>query len=180
MLNGCPQTWTHHEISRSSRHGRYLGYLWYDRGCHHRSEKYKSNNLVPANNEYKPNAAYAHLASGLCCGFSSLVIFLFMKGCRTGHRYRRRRRCESECATGQDLRRNDSYSHLWLSLGLVWSHRFPHLDFSRLIWTNFQHKSDCSIKYFVNLSFFQCFIRFLTSSELHWMHYFVILVTFFR
>ena len=28
---------------------------------------------IPANNEYKPNAAYAHLASGLCCGFSSLA-----------------------------------------------------------------------------------------------------------
>jgi hypothetical protein len=29
-------------------------------------------NLVPATG-YKANAAYAHLASGLCCGFSSLV-----------------------------------------------------------------------------------------------------------
>ncbi len=29
--------------------------------------------LVPATG-YKANAAYAHLASGLCCGFSSLVI----------------------------------------------------------------------------------------------------------
>ena len=35
----------------------------------------KSNSnlmLVPAEN-YTANAAYAHLASGLCCGFSSLV-----------------------------------------------------------------------------------------------------------
>ena len=29
-------------------------------------------NLVPATN-YSANAAYAHLASGLCCGFSSLA-----------------------------------------------------------------------------------------------------------
>jgi V-type H+-transporting ATPase proteolipid subunit len=28
--------------------------------------------LVPSTN-YQANAAYAHLASGLCCGFSSLV-----------------------------------------------------------------------------------------------------------
>ena len=32
-------------------------------------------NLVPGNNEYKSNQAYAHLASGLCCGFSSLVFY---------------------------------------------------------------------------------------------------------
>lgn len=31
--------------------------------------------LVPGT-DYKPSAAYAHLASGLCCGFSSLVNFL--------------------------------------------------------------------------------------------------------
>ena len=30
--------------------------------------------IVPATG-YKANAAYAHLASGLCCGFSSLVIY---------------------------------------------------------------------------------------------------------
>ena len=29
--------------------------------------------LVPAT-DYTANAAYAHLASGLCCGFSSLVM----------------------------------------------------------------------------------------------------------
>ncbi len=29
--------------------------------------------LVPGTG-YKANAAYAHLASGLCCGFSSLVL----------------------------------------------------------------------------------------------------------
>ena len=32
--------------------------------------------LVPAEN-YTANAAYAHLASGLCCGFSSLVCYFF-------------------------------------------------------------------------------------------------------
>jgi V-type H+-transporting ATPase proteolipid subunit len=34
------------------------------------------NNSVPATG-YKANAAYAHLASGLCCGFSSLVRYFF-------------------------------------------------------------------------------------------------------
>ena len=43
----------------------------------------KSNNifyLVPAE-KYTANAAYAHLASGLCCGFSSLVKYIDNIGC---------------------------------------------------------------------------------------------------
>ena len=57
----------------------------------------KSNSfliLVPAVG-YKANAAYAHLASGLCCGFSSLVIISLNQGCWFGYRHRRRRRCKS-------------------------------------------------------------------------------------
>ena len=38
----------------------------------------QKSNLVPTTG-YKANAAYAHLASGLCCGFSSLVILCLLK-----------------------------------------------------------------------------------------------------
>jgi F0F1-type ATP synthase membrane subunit c/vacuolar-type H+-ATPase subunit K len=72
LLNGCSQARSHHEISRPSRHGWYLGYLRYDRCCHYCPEEYIFYYLVPAK-DYAANAAYAHLASGLCCGFSSLA-----------------------------------------------------------------------------------------------------------
>ena len=35
--------------------------------------------------DYTANAAYAHLASGLCCGFSSLVILNNNIGCRISY-----------------------------------------------------------------------------------------------
>lgn len=37
------------------------------------------------NTGYTSSAAYAHLASGLCCGFSSLVRNKLIIGCRTRH-----------------------------------------------------------------------------------------------
>ena len=72
LLHGCPQARAHHEVSCASRHGWYLGYLRHDCGSHHRTEKYHDFDLVPSK-DYTANAAYAHLASGLCCGFSSLA-----------------------------------------------------------------------------------------------------------
>jgi V-type H+-transporting ATPase proteolipid subunit len=47
----------------------------------------KSNilfDVVPSSG-YTANQAYAHLASGLCCGFSSLVIIKIYIGCWTGN-----------------------------------------------------------------------------------------------
>jgi hypothetical protein len=74
MLDGCVEALVDYEISRTSGYGRYFGYLRDDRGCHHCPKKYLNFNLVPQTN-YAAGPAYAHLASGLCCGFSSLVLF---------------------------------------------------------------------------------------------------------
>ena len=62
------------DSSGASRHGWYPGYLRHDRGRHHRPEKYFSYDLVGT--DYTDKSAYAHLASGLCCGFSSLVYLM--------------------------------------------------------------------------------------------------------
>lgn len=102
-------------------------------------------NTVPANNEYKPNAAYAHLASGLCCGFSSLVTIYLISGCWFSDRYCRRRRCKSKRAAGQDFRRNDFDIDFRLSLGLVWSYRLPYLNITRLNHHRETHQYDSSL-----------------------------------
>ncbi len=72
LLHGCPQTITHHEISCTCSHGWYFGYLRHDRCSYHCTKKYLSNNAV--GDTYTAKSGYAHLASGLCCGFSSLVM----------------------------------------------------------------------------------------------------------
>lgn len=110
-------------------------------------------NTVPANNEYKPNAAYAHLASGLCCGFSSLVTIYLISGCWFSDRYCRRRRCKSKRATGQDFRRNDFDIDFRLSLGLVWSHRVPDLNITRLNYHRETYDSSLSLLLLSHLSF---------------------------
>ena len=63
-----------HEIAHSSRHGRYFGYLWNDCGRHHQSERYLLTNLVKPNADYLMKNGYSHMASGLVCGFSCIVL----------------------------------------------------------------------------------------------------------
>jgi V-type H+-transporting ATPase proteolipid subunit len=56
-----------------------------------------SNNVVPSNPaNYSYYQGYAHLASGLCCGFSSLVRTKSNVGCRAvdWNRWRCRRPCK--------------------------------------------------------------------------------------
>jgi len=67
------------------------------------------SDLVPSNPaNYSYYQGYAHLASGLCCGFSSLVSVGISSGSGTVDRNCRRCRCTRERSTGQDLRGNDS------------------------------------------------------------------------
>jgi V-type H+-transporting ATPase proteolipid subunit len=87
--------------------------------------------LVPATG-YKANAAYAHLASGLCCGFSSLVIKSLIEGGRIGDRYCGRRGCAGERTTGQDLRGNDFDIDFRRSPGIVRSYRIFDSHFAGL------------------------------------------------
>jgi len=54
------------------RNRKGLGYLRYDRGCHYCPEEYLW--FYSVGDGYTAKSGYAHLASGLCCGFSSLVI----------------------------------------------------------------------------------------------------------
>ena len=88
-------------------------------------------NLVPTEG-YKANQAYAHLASGLCCGFSSLVKIYSYLGCWTRYWYSGRRRSEGQRSAGQNLRGNDSDFDFRRGSCLVWLDRFFDLNFSRL------------------------------------------------
>ena len=90
------------------------------------------NYLVPATG-YKANAAYAHLASGLCCGFSSLVRNNLILGCWFGDWNCWRCRCKSKCSTGQDFRGNDFNFNFRLSFGFIWFNSLSYLNISRLI-----------------------------------------------
>ena len=72
MFYGCSKTRAHYEVSRSSGYGWYLGYLRYDCGCYHLPKKYVYLHLVHKGS-YSYYDGYAHLASGLSCGFSSLA-----------------------------------------------------------------------------------------------------------
>ena len=72
MFYGSLKTRTHYEVSGPSGYGWYLGYLWYDRGSHHLSEEYVFFYTVHKTG-YSFYDGYAHLASGLSCGFSSLA-----------------------------------------------------------------------------------------------------------
>jgi hypothetical protein len=78
LLHGSAQARTDHEVSGARGHGRYPGHLRHDRGRHHHAEKYKSPHAVTPDS-YTDKSAYAHLASGLCCGFSSLVIITLLR-----------------------------------------------------------------------------------------------------
>ena len=71
LLHGSPQARAHHEIRGPRGHGRYPRHLRHDRRRHHRPKKYFPPHTVTP--DYSDKSAYAHLASGLCCGFSSLV-----------------------------------------------------------------------------------------------------------
>lgn len=72
MFYGSFKTITYHEVCCTSGYGRYLGYLWYDCCCYYLSKKYFAHNSVHKGN-YSFYDGYAHLASGLSCGFSSLA-----------------------------------------------------------------------------------------------------------
>ena len=72
--------------------------------------------------DYSAFKGYSHLAAGLCCGLSSLVLF-FYKGCRLGNRNCRRRWSQSKCLIGQDFRRHDfNFDFCWSSW-IIWTHR---------------------------------------------------------
>jgi hypothetical protein len=124
LLHGCAQARANHEVGGSRGHGRYLGYLRHDRGSHHCAEEYDMSDAVPSNPaNYSYYQGYAHLASGLCCGFSSLVPTIVISGGRAIHRNRGRRRCTCKRSARQDIRGNDSDSDLRRSTGAVRSDR---------------------------------------------------------
>jgi ATP synthase proteolipid subunit len=90
-----------------------------------------ASNSVPSTG-YTANQAYAHLASGLCCGFSSLVTIYSNLGCRFSNWNRRRRWCTSQRATRQNFCRNDINIDLRRGTRIVWAYRIFDIDFSRL------------------------------------------------
>ena len=63
-----------HEVPHPRRYGRYLGHLWHDRGRHYQSERYRFLNLVKKDGSYNYKFGYSHMASGLVCGFSCVVL----------------------------------------------------------------------------------------------------------
>lgn len=82
------ETQRRHEVAHPSRHGRYLGYLRHDRGCHHHPERYSSHDPVKANNEYLMKNGFSHMASGLVCGFSCVVhLFRFRRPATQSERW---------------------------------------------------------------------------------------------
>ena len=94
----------------------------------------KSNNCLNSvpNTDYTSNMAYAHLASGLCCGFSSLVKTHPYSGGRTRYWNRGRCRCQSQCTARQDFRWNDSDPHFRRGTRTVRFDRFSDSHIARL------------------------------------------------
>jgi F0F1-type ATP synthase membrane subunit c/vacuolar-type H+-ATPase subunit K len=72
LFYGSSKTRTHHEVCSPSGYGWYLRYLRYDCCRYYLSKKYILIDLVHKGN-YSFYDGYAHLASGLSCGFSSLA-----------------------------------------------------------------------------------------------------------
>ena len=68
-----------HEVFDSCRYGRYFGNLWYDRCCHYQSERYSIIFTIVKKDDYSYQNAYAHMASGLVCGFSCVVYIIVIK-----------------------------------------------------------------------------------------------------
>ena len=62
------------EITYPSCYGWYFGHLRHDCGCDHQSERYPSWKLVKYTGEYTSKNGYSHMASGLVCGFSCIVL----------------------------------------------------------------------------------------------------------
>lgn len=101
-----------------------------------------------AGENYPESAGYKHLASGLCCGLSSLVINLFsfdafILGCWSRYRYCWWCRSQSKCPTRLDLRWYDSHPYLRWGSRSLWDdychYPFPKLNsnqLSRAIITN--------------------------------------------
>ena len=82
-----------------------------------------------ASTKYTEADGYKHLASGLCCGLSSLVsaqTLTTLAGRRTHHWNRRRRRCQSQRPAGADLRCHDPHPHLRRGAGSLRNDRCHH------------------------------------------------------
>lgn len=96
FINGCPQARSHSEVNCAYCYGWYPRYLW----SHHRSHpppkkyayhQYSQCAIVSEPSTYTMYQGYKHFASGICCGFSSLVRFINSEvciGCWFGNWYR--------------------------------------------------------------------------------------------
>ena len=71
------------------------------------------------------------MASGLVCGFSCVVTFLFYIGCRICDRNSRRCRNSCKCSAGTSIRGAHSNIDFWRGSCSVRTHRF--IDFGNLI-----------------------------------------------
>lgn len=92
------------EITDSSRHGWYSRYLRDDRGCDYQPERFISVNVVKKDGSYNFRFGYSHMASGLVCGFSCVVIISFISGSRIRHRYRGRCGNSFQCPAREAIR----------------------------------------------------------------------------
>ena len=67
-----------HEVPHPGRHGRYPGHLRHDRRRHHQPERYLRLHSVKKDT-YDYRSGYSHMASGLVCGFSCVVLVMRLR-----------------------------------------------------------------------------------------------------
>lgn len=63
-----------HEVSHPRRDGRYIGHLRHDRGSHSQPAQYNFPHAVKNTTDYSLKNGFSHMASGLVCGFSCVVL----------------------------------------------------------------------------------------------------------
>lgn len=85
--------------------------------------------IVKKDGSYNYKFAYSHMASGLVCGFSCVVIQLLSIGCRLCNWNSWRCRHSSKCPARKIICRTYFDTYFWLSTCTVWSHCFPHSCF---------------------------------------------------
>ena len=89
-------------------------------------------NSVKKDGMYTYHDGYKHMASGLVCGFSCVVIICIKLGCWIRNRNRWRRRNQSQCSTVKIVCRTHSDIDFWRSLGIVRIDRFTYLGLMSL------------------------------------------------
>ena len=89
-------------------------------------------NSVKKDGQYTYHDGYKHMASGLVCGFSCVVCFLFYSGCWLRYRNRRRCRNQSQCSAIKTVCRTHPHLNFRRSLGIVRTYRISHFGFMSL------------------------------------------------